>query len=316
MKLVVLVGALIGVLLGVLLLAPAAAAQTAVGSTTLVLGAGAVGGTYYPVARALCRAIDRDLRAERLRCSAEATAGSVYNLQRLQAGEFDFAMAQADVQYAAMNGQGAWAGRPFTGLRAIAPLFGESFVIVAAHELAARGLEGLRGRRLHAGAPGSGTRATWDALAEALAWPDGGLPRLAEGASPAEALCERRIDAVASVTFHPSRVLARVLVECNAGLMPVEGAVRDRLIARHPYFRPGSLPGTVYPGTGPTETFSVGTDLVTTQAMDAKRVALLARVLAQNLEDLRAELPALASGVAVRHATPIAPLHPGAAPPR
>jgi TRAP-type uncharacterized transport system substrate-binding protein len=44
------------------------------------IGTGALNGIYYPVGKAICQIVNRDLRTYGVRCSPEATPGSVYNI--------------------------------------------------------------------------------------------------------------------------------------------------------------------------------------------------------------------------------------------
>ena len=47
------------------------------------LGTSEMNGVYYPVGGAICAIVDRDIRASGVRCSREATSGSVYNIDAL-----------------------------------------------------------------------------------------------------------------------------------------------------------------------------------------------------------------------------------------
>jgi uncharacterized protein len=87
------------------------------------IGTGETNGIYYPVGKAICRIVNRDLSTHGVRCSPEATPGSVYNLTAIQSGELEFGIVQSDVQFAAYKGEGAWIGRPFIGLRSVLSLY-------------------------------------------------------------------------------------------------------------------------------------------------------------------------------------------------
>src|SRR5271165_1943608 len=95
------------------------------------VGTGQVNGIYYPVAKDICRIVNRDLHTQGVRCSPESTPGSVYNIDALQSGELELGIVQSDVQFAAYNGEGAWKGRPFRGLRSVASLYPELVTIIA-----------------------------------------------------------------------------------------------------------------------------------------------------------------------------------------
>merc|ERR1712034_278321 len=88
--------------------------------TFVTIGTGGVTGVYYPTGGAICRLVNRGRRDHGIRCSAESTGGSVYNINTLRAGELDFGVAQSDWQYHAYHGTSSFedAG-PFEGLRAV-----------------------------------------------------------------------------------------------------------------------------------------------------------------------------------------------------
>src|SRR5215813_6267392 len=53
-------------------------------ATTVSLGTGELNGVYYPVGQAMCEVIDRNTNKSGVRCSAEGTPGSVYNLEAIR----------------------------------------------------------------------------------------------------------------------------------------------------------------------------------------------------------------------------------------
>src|SRR5271166_1670986 len=61
------------------------------------VGTGELNGVYYPVGKAICQIVNRDLSTHGVRCSPEATPGSVYNISAVQSGEVEFAIVQSDV---------------------------------------------------------------------------------------------------------------------------------------------------------------------------------------------------------------------------
>jgi TRAP transporter TAXI family solute receptor len=124
------------------------------------------------VGKAICRIVNRDLSTNGVRCSPEATPGSVYNLTAIQSGELEFGIVQSDVQFAAYKGEGAWIGRPFIGLRSVLSLYPELVTVMVRADSRIQGLTGLAGRRVNVGSQGTGIRATWDAIEAELGWRD------------------------------------------------------------------------------------------------------------------------------------------------
>ncbi len=68
------------------------------------IGTGGVTGVYYPTGGAICRLVNKTRKETGIRCSAESTGGSIYNINTIRAGELEFGVAQSDWQYHAYNG--------------------------------------------------------------------------------------------------------------------------------------------------------------------------------------------------------------------
>ena len=92
------VAALITILIGVgaVLSTPCAEAEVFAS-----VGTGELNGVYYPVGKAICQIVNRDLSTHGVRCSPEATPGSVYNVGGIQSGGLEFGIVQTDVHFAA-----------------------------------------------------------------------------------------------------------------------------------------------------------------------------------------------------------------------
>lgn len=73
------------------------------------IGTGGVTGVYYPTGGAICRLVNKNRKEHGIRCSAESTGGSIYNINTIRAGELEFGVAQSDWQYHAYNGTSKFA---------------------------------------------------------------------------------------------------------------------------------------------------------------------------------------------------------------
>ena len=50
------------------------------------IGTGGVTGVYYPTGGAICRLVNKNRKDHGIRCSAESTGGSIYNINTIRAG--------------------------------------------------------------------------------------------------------------------------------------------------------------------------------------------------------------------------------------
>jgi uncharacterized protein len=282
------------------------------------LGTGELNGLYYPVGKAICQIVNRNLDVDGVRCSPETTPGSVYNIDAVRSGELEFAIVQSDVQFAAYHGTGDWRGRPFHGLRSVVSLYPELVTIMARAASRITNLNGLAGRRVSVGSRGSGTRATWDAIEAVMRWHEGERihPVELRGGAAKSALCGGAIDANLLIVGYPSPLIAAQQAACAIKFVAVDGPAVDRLVRDHPYYEPGLIKGRAADGA-PSEvpTFGVRATLVTSVAVDARVVAVVTRELLTHIAELRTLHPALSELTAseMDKGGATVPLHPGAA---
>jgi uncharacterized protein len=287
------------------------------GGTLASLGTGEVELVYYPVGRAICEIVDLDITDSGVRCSAESTPGSKYNVEAIHSGELEFGIVQSDIGYAAYNGKGAFAKRLFHELRSILVLFPEIVTVIARSDSGIGQIADLAGRRTNVGRQGSGTHAIWDAIQTAFGWKYTQKPQIFE--LPAEeasrALCAGEIEATFLQVGHPSVAVREQLAACPTNFVAVTGPVIDALVSGAPYFRKREISAKLYGLTADIPSFGSSAVLMTSASMDAKAVAAFVRAIIAHTTDLTAKHPALSSltvGEMVNDNIP-APFHPAAA---
>jgi TRAP transporter TAXI family solute receptor len=280
------------------------------------LGTGEVNGVYYPAGRAICDLVNQALSTTGVRCSAESTPGSVYNVDEVRSGKLEFAIIQSDIAFAAYKGEGAWIGKPFTELRSMFVLHPELVTIIARSGAGIHELADLAGKRLNIGRRGNGTRSTWDAMEAALGWKEAQRVRPTEHRSDAtiQALCKGDIDANLLIGGHPSPLVRSQLSACATNLVALGEPAIDKILAALPYFHRGGIPGDLHGLPTDVPSFGVSALLVTSANVDKRVVAVAAKAVIAHVAELRATHPALAR---VRTEEMIAgwlpaPFHPGA----
>jgi uncharacterized protein len=283
-------------------------------AATVSLGTGELTGVYYPVGQAICEIIDRDTNRNGVRCSAEGTPGSAYNLDAIRNGDLEFGIIQSDVAYAAYNGEGAYADKPFEDLRSVVMLYPELVTILVRAGSGIRDIAGLAGRRINVGRLGSGAFATWSAIEAAFSWKDGKKVKITDLPADAasHALCAGEIDANVFVIGHPSGTVRRQLSACEINFVPISGPEIDTLVSAAPSLKKGFIPGALYGMAVDTPTIGTDAVVMTSANENTKAVAAFAQAIIGQIDDLRKRHPALA-GLTVEAMTggnfPI-PLHP------
>ncbi len=237
------------------------------GQQFITVGTGSVTGVYYPAGGAICKLVNESRQQHHIRCSVEASAGSVYNVNAIRSGDLDLGIVQSDWQYHAYHGSSKFAHMgEFNKMRALFSLHSEAFNIIASTGSGIHSLQDLRGKRVNIGNPGSGDRATMSVVMQAMGWTAKDFkPTIpVSGAERSQALCEDKIDAYIYMAGHPNGAIKEASLACNAQLIPVEGAAIDQIIATHPYYTHTTVPAGTYPGINRNiHSFGVVATLVT-----------------------------------------------------
>jgi TRAP transporter TAXI family solute receptor len=285
--------------------------------TFVSIGSGEMTAVYYPVAKAICQAIFRELRAQGIWCSAETTPGSAYNVEHVVSGELEFGIVQSDILFSAYKGVGRWDGNPVTELRSVLSLYPELVTIVARADANIHVLADLAGRRVSVGSLATGPRTTWNLMSTDL---DLTTPvRLTElrQDQTTSALCNGAIDANFFVVGHPSELVSNWLAACPSNFVAVSRAVVDKLVGKYPFYTRGFIPTEHYHVPDKILSFGPLATLVTSASSDPRVVAAIAKAIMTHVTELKMMHPVLAEldseRMVARTLTAASPLHPAAA---
>ncbi len=262
------------------------------------IGTGGVTGVYYPTGGAICRLVNKNRKEHGIRCSAESTGGSIYNINTIKAGELEFGVAQSDWQYHAYNGTSKFeeAGK-FENLRAVFSVHAEPVTVIARDDAGIANITDVKGKRMNIGNPGSGTRGTWEVLEGALGWERSDLALAAEmkSAETGAAVCDGKIDAYFWLVGHPSALTQESLASCAAHLVDVTGPEIDKLIADNSYYRKATIPAGMYNNEADVTTFGVGATFVTSADVPEEVVYIVVKAVFENFDQFKKLHPAFAN---------------------
>ncbi|MFW5969060.1 MAG: TAXI family TRAP transporter solute-binding subunit [Halofilum sp. (in: g-proteobacteria)] len=261
------------------------------------IGTGGVTGVYYPAGGAICRLVNADRDEHGIRCSAESTGGSIYNLNTLRKGELDFGVAQSDWQYHSYKGTSDYEeDGPHEGLRAVFALHPEPFTVVARADADIKDFQDLKDKRVNVGNPGSGQRATMEILMDEMGWSmdDFKLASELKSAEQSQALCDNKVDAFVFTVGHPSGSIEEALTTCDTNLVNVTGDAVDKLVDENPYYSVATIPGGTYDRQKEdVTTFGVRATLVSSDEVDADVVYEVTRAVFENFDEFKGLHPAL-----------------------
>ena len=262
------------------------------------IGTGGVTGVYYPTGGAICRLVNKGKKTHGIRCSAESTGGSIYNINTIRAGELQFGVAQSDWQYHAFNGTSKFAKKgKFEKLRAVFSVHAEPVTVIARDDAKISNITDVKGKRMNIGNPGSGTRGTWEVLEKALGWKRADLALASEmkSAETGAAVCDGKIDAYFWLVGHPSALTRESLASCASHLVDVTGPAIDKLVAAKPYYRKASIPAGMYNNKKDVATFGVGATFVSSTDVSEKVVYTIVKSVFDNFKQFKKLHPAFAN---------------------
>jgi TRAP transporter TAXI family solute receptor len=259
---------------------PIARAQP-VAERHFTIGAGPIGGTYFPVAGLIATAISNppggrpceaggNCGVPGLIADVLATQGSVENLRKIADGQMDSGLAQADVVAAAYEGTDSFADRPLTMLRAMANLFPETVHIVVRRGAGIEGIADLRGRIVSLGERESGTLSMSRRLLAAFNVRRREIDALYLSPQAASArLREGTIDAFIMIAGQPAPLLAAMAQQSPIDLLPVPPEIVKKMRENQPWITEAMIAEGLYDGIGARPTISVNAQWIVAESVEA-----------------------------------------------
>ncbi|WP_236179522.1 MULTISPECIES: TAXI family TRAP transporter solute-binding subunit [Pseudomonas] len=274
---------------------------------------GGTSGVYYPIGVGLSQIYNDGIPG--VKTSVQATKASVENLNLLQAGRGELALALGDSVADAKNGvEDAGFSTPLTKLRAIAGAYPNYIQIVASKESGIKTLADLKGRTISVGAPKSGTELNARAIFKAagLTYEDMGKVQYLPFAESVELIKNRQLDATLQ-----SSGLGMAAIRDLSSVMPLNYvAIPTEVVAKigNPAYQGAMIPANTYDGQPEAVPTVAITNILVTRADLPDEVAYeMTKLLFENLPRLGNSHSA-AKDIKLENAAknlPIA-LHPGA----
>lgn len=263
------------------------------------IGTGGVTGVYYPTGGAICRLVNKGRKEHGIRCSAESTGGSIYNINTVRAGELEFGVAQSDWQYHAYHGTSQFEEQgPFEKERAVFAVHPEPFSVMTRSGSGINSFTDLKGKRVNVGNAGSGVRATTEVVMAAygMTMEDFSVAAELKGSEMAQALCDDKIDVMIYTVGHPAAAITEATNTCDVDFVDVTGPVIDKLIEDNPFYRTAYIPAGMYKGQDKDSlTFGVGATLITSADVSDEVVYVVVKAVFDSFDDFRKLHPAFAN---------------------
>jgi TRAP transporter TAXI family solute receptor len=243
------------------------------------IGTGGTAGTYYPVGGMIANAVSQP---GKIIVTAQASNGSVANVNAIAGGALESGFSQADVATWAQKGTGMYEGKPnVPGLRLIANLYPESVHIVARKGGGIKTVADLKGKRVALDEPGSGTLVNARAILAAYGIKESDIkPEYIKPNQAGDKLKDGALDAFFFTGGAPAGAISE-LASSGAGieLLPIDGREAEALRKSSPFFAPDTIPADTYKGVPAVHTLAVGAQWVTSDKVDANTVYEITKAL-------------------------------------
>jgi hypothetical protein len=299
----------------VVVLGMAVSAPQAMAKQDILFGGASITGVYYQVALQLSNMMNKHA-ADKYNYIGRPTGGSVFNINAIDRGAFDFAVAQSDRNWQGFNGAADWEGKPVTGLRSVFSMHPETVLLVTRKDAGIKTVMDMKGKRINIGNPGSGQRGNAEDVLRIYGL-DFNKDFSAEALQQAEAsraLVDQKVDAFFFTVGNPSAAVEEPAQSVDLDIVPINSDGIKDFVAKHPYYIMTTIPAGTYKGVDKgVETYAVTATVISSESVSEEVVYDMVKTVFENLDELKA------SHAAFRNLNPkemlqglSAPLHPGA----
>ena len=288
----------------------------ACGSTSgakMTMGTGGTSGTYYGYGGVLGQYIKNKAG---IGVTVVSTDGSKANIQGIDAGDYQLGTVQSDVMAYAWEGSRSFeTDGKIDSFRVVAGLYAEAVQLVTMDE-SITSVADLAGKKVSIGASGSGVYFNAVDVLEAAGLSEADIqPQYQSFADSADALKDGKIDAAFIVAGAPTAAITELCTTNDAYLVPIDGAVADKLMADCPFYTSYSIPAGTYDGQDEdVTTVAVKATLIVSASASEDDVYNLTKAIFDNVDAIAAE-NGKGKELSVENATSgmSAPFHAGAA---
>ena len=224
-------------------------------------------GIYFPIGGAFSTLIGK----LGYKASATATGATAENINALQTGQGEIAIAMSDAVIQAVEAFGAYEGKkPAANLRSLMGLWPNVCQILTTADSGIKSFADLKGKRIGVGAPNSGVEINARMIFEAhgMTYKDVKIDYLNYG----EAIDQMKnglIDAAFVTSGLGNATIRELGVSKKIAFVPVDGEARQRLIKKYPFYIESTIPAATYGTASDTPTAAVMNILVADKKLPA-----------------------------------------------
>ena len=282
-------------------------------TTTMTMGTGGTQGTYYAYGGILGNHLKT---ATGITVNVVSTDGSKANILGIDTGNYQLGTVQSDVMaYAAEGSRTFEVEGAIDSFRVIGGLYAEAVQLITM-DPAIKSVADLKGKKVSIGAAGSGVYFNAiDILAAAGLTEEDIKPQYQSFGDSADALKDSKIDAAFIVAGAPTPAIQELCTSAEAYLVPIDGAVAEKLMETSPYYTVYEGPAETYKGQAEAvKTVTVKATLIVSASASEDDVYNITKAIFDNVDVITAA-HAKGAELSIENATDgmTAPFHAGAA---
>jgi len=258
-------------------------------TTFITIGTGSVSGNYYITGGSIAKFLNLKRKEYGIRCSVESTDGSVFNVNAVSGGDFEFGIIQSDKQHQAWTGIAEWKDKgPRQNLRSVFSIYSEAVTLVVSANSEIDDITDLRGKHINLGSPGSGqVQNSIDALYYAgMDYKKDIHPEWYRSSQLPALIQSERIHGFFFTTGHPSKLIETTL-SGRRKIKLISISNINKLLKHCPYYTRTTIPAGIYKdldGNHLVNTFGVKSTLVTSVQVPEFIVYALTKEVFENLD--------------------------------
>ncbi|MGV8982337.1 TAXI family TRAP transporter solute-binding subunit [Clostridium sp.] len=294
---------------------PAATPETKKAAQVFVnIGTGGTAGTYFPLGGAFAEIWNNSI--DGINATSQSTGASVANINLLKDKKIEVAIVQNDVAWYTENGKEMFKDAKYADIRGLVTLYSEPLQIITT-DPSIKTIMDLKGKRIAVGAIGSGVEANARQIiaAAGLDFDKDIQAKFLSFSEASSGLKDKQVDVAFLTAGIPTAALQDLGAQNAITVIPVDGAIAEKLMADYKFFTKFTIPANTYNGqTKDVQTLTVRAMLVVNADLDED----LAYKMVKTIYDNQARIIAAHNvGKSITKETALdgmsVTLHPGAA---
>ena len=284
-------------------------ATPALAQERVSIGTGGTGGLFYIIGAGMAEVLNQHM--DNTTARAEVTGASVENIRRVAADQMTFGFSSSSTLYEASVGEGPF--EEALPVAAMAYLYPAVLQIATTSDTGITTMEGLAGKRINLGPPGSNSAVLVQRLMEAYGVFDPANAQFLSYTEGTAALMNGQLEATVVLAGAPTAALIDLGAQRDMVLLSIDEETVGPMLAEYPFYQTYEMPAGTYEGQDePVMVINDPATIFTSQFASDEQVYAITKALFDNLDEL-AQVHPEAANIQVETAvnTPIG-LHQGA----